>query len=393
MANGIVLDFSKWQGSVDWAQVAKTPDLKGVILRVQAGSTGPDIKYKEYVAGCKANNIPFGTYAYFLAVSVADAVQEAKDAFSRMDPDSVEFAIDIEQQTCHNAADLVPAGQAYYNYLKQQGVQRVGLYTGEYFFKPNNLDKIVVDFHWIAKYGADDAIQHTAPVVSNDLWQFTSKGHINGVQGYIDESVMTDSYFDSIFTGVKLIVPVPPAPPVKVEAKVEVKQPTTVKSAGEVYTVKSGDTLSGIAVKFGTTVDALKSINGISNANLIQVGQTLKVDVTVTKVAPKPVPVTTYTVKSGDTLSEIAAKFNTTTANLQGLNGIIDPSKIYVGQVLHVAGIATAPAPKPVYHKIVSGDTVSELAKKYGSTVTQIQSWNKLNGNYTIYIGESLRVK
>jgi LysM repeat protein len=393
MANGIVLDFSKWQGTVDWAQVAQTPLLKGVILRVQAGSSGPDPKYQEYVAGCKANNIPFGTYAYFLAVSVADAVQEAKDAFARMDPASVEFAIDIEQNTCKNPEDLVPAGQAYYNYLKQQGVERVGLYTGEYFFKPNNLDKIVVDFHWIAKYGADDGIPHAAPVVDNEMWQFTSKGHINGVKGYIDQSVITDSYFDSVFAGVHVSVPVIPTPE-QAKAAVVVKEPVTIKASGSTYTVKSGDTLSGIAVQFNTTVEALKSINGITNTNLIKAGQVLKVNATVTKVAPKPAaPVSTYTVQSGDNLSNIATKFNTTVANLQGLNGIKDPNTIYPGQKLQVTGIATKPAATPVYHKVISGDTVSELASKFGTTVAQIKSWNKLSGDFTIYIGETLRVK
>lgn len=88
------------------------------------------------------------------------------------------------------------------------------------------------------------------------------------------------------------------------------------------YTVKSGDTLSHIAIKFDVTVSQIKQWNGLAS-DTIYIGQVLIVK------QPK-----TYTVKSGDTLSEIAQMFNTTTSKLQQLNNISDPSKIYVGQVL-----------------------------------------------------------
>lgn len=94
------------------------------------------------------------------------------------------------------------------------------------------------------------------------------------------------------------------------------------------YTVKSGDTLSGIAAKFGVTVAQLQAWNGISDPNLIYVGQVLKVSGST--------GTTTYTVKSGDTLSGIAAKFGVTVAQLQAWNGISYPNLIQVGQVLRV---------------------------------------------------------
>ncbi|PAD67036.1 hypothetical protein CHH83_20945 [Bacillus sp. 7586-K] len=110
-----------------------------------------------------------------------------------------------------------------------------------------------------------------------------------------------------------------------------------------------------------------------------------------TEVITKPSSkTTTYKVMSGDTLSEIASKYNTTVKKLQELNNIKDANKIYVGQVLKVNGQVVAPAK---YHTVKSGDTVSGLAKKYGSTQSQIKSWNKLKDINKIYVGQKLRVK
>jgi LysM repeat protein len=96
-----------------------------------------------------------------------------------------------------------------------------------------------------------------------------------------------------------------------------------------------------------------------------------------------------YTVKKGDTLSEIAAKFGTTVSELVKLNSIKNPDLIYPGQKLKLKGTFT----KAVYHTVKKGDTVSELAIKYGSTIAQIKSWNKLKDVNKIYVGQKLRVK
>ena len=101
------------------------------------------------------------------------------------------------------------------------------------------------------------------------------------------------------------------------------------------YVVKPGNTLSGIAARFGTTVQYLARINGISNPNLIYPGQILKIR--ASGVSSQGVgATTTYVVKVGDTLSGIAARFGTTVADLVSLNDISNPNLIYAGQVLKV---------------------------------------------------------
>ena len=96
------------------------------------------------------------------------------------------------------------------------------------------------------------------------------------------------------------------------------------------YTVQPGDTLSGIAAKYGTTYQALADLNGIANPNLIVVGQVLKVTGNATSASQ------TYTVKPGDTLSGIAAKYGTTWQHLQQINGIVNANLIHVGDVIRI---------------------------------------------------------
>ena len=93
--------------------------------------------------------------------------------------------------------------------------------------------------------------------------------------------------------------------------------------------MQAGDNLSGIATKFGTTVANLVSLNNISDPNLIYVGQVLKLPSSGNSSR-------TYTVQEGDTLSSIATKFGTTVVNLVSLNNISNANLIYVGQVLYV---------------------------------------------------------
>lgn len=105
---------------------------------------------------------------------------------------------------------------------------------------------------------------------------------------------------------------------------------TATKTAtATTYTVKRGDTLGGIASKYGTTASALASKNGIKNANRIYVGQKLTISGSTSSSR-------SYTVKYGDNLSTIAKKYGTTASALASKNGIKNANMIYVGQRLAV---------------------------------------------------------
>ena len=105
------------------------------------------------------------------------------------------------------------------------------------------------------------------------------------------------------------------------------------------YIVRPGDTLSSIAARYGTTVAAIAQANNISNPHLIRVGQRLVVCPGPGGGSPPPPPGSgsrTYVVRPGDTLSGIALRFNTTVWSLQQANGLANPNLIFPGQVLRV---------------------------------------------------------
>ncbi len=109
------------------------------------------------------------------------------------------------------------------------------------------------------------------------------------------------------------------------------------------YTVAPGDTLTRIASRFHTTVSALSAANNIANPSLIRAGQVLVVPAgsaappapTSTTIAPETL---TYTVQAGDTVGGIAARYGVTTAAITSANALGNPSLIRVGQVLTIPG-------------------------------------------------------
>jgi LysM repeat protein len=120
--------------------------------------------------------------------------------------------------------------------------------------------------------------------------------------------------------------------PTRTPAPTASPTPSPTTSSATSYTVKSGDTLSGIAARFGTTSKRLRNLNNLSS-DLIRIGQVLKLPGASTP-APAPAPAKTYTIKSGDTLTGIAARFGTTSKKIMKLNGITDANLIRIGQVI-----------------------------------------------------------
>lgn len=180
------------------------------------------------------------------------------------------------------------------------------------------------------------------------------------------------------------------------------------------YTVQSGDTLSGIANQFSTTVYTLAHLNDIQNVNQIYIGQRLLVRQTTSQPANPSQPIvnnnpqtsgqSSYTVKSGDTLSGIANQFGVNYAQLAQINNIANPNRIYVGQVLQLqAGANHQAATTPTNnaptnsaasssYTVKSGDTLSGIASQFGMSYTQLAQINSIANPNRIYVGQVLRV-
>jgi len=106
-----------------------------------------------------------------------------------------------------------------------------------------------------------------------------------------------------------------------------------VASDGTLYQVRQGDTLWNLAVQYGTTVEAITQRNGLANPNLIYVGQQLIIPHSVPPT-PTPSGQVVYFVVWGDTLWDIAARYGTTVDAIAAMNNLTDPNRIYVGQRL-----------------------------------------------------------
>lgn len=176
------------------------------------------------------------------------------------------------------------------------------------------------------------------------------------------------------------------------------------------YTVQKGDTLSKIAVKYKTTVPAIKTLNGLKS-DMIYVNQTLKVAATETVQTTKPASTSEYVVKNGDYLGKIAKQFSTTVSELKSLNGL-KSDMIYVGQKLKVSGKEAKPTPTPApttpppapatpppaqssgttIYTVKSGDTLSKIGVTYNITVQELKKLNGLKSDM-IYVGQQLKVK
>lgn len=177
--------------------------------------------------------------------------------------------------------------------------------------------------------------------------------------------------------------------------QVNVPQPTPSQPApaAGTYTVRGGDTLSGIAGRFGTTVAALAGLNGIANPNLINVGQVLRITGASAPAAPAAPAGGKYTVVAGDTLSGIAQRYGTNYQTLAAMNGISNPNLIRVGQVLNVPGGAATPAaPAVKTYTVKSGDNLSTIAKNNGTDVATIARLNGIANVNLIYPGQVLRL-
>lgn len=148
------------------------------------------------------------------------------------------------------------------------------------------------------------------------------------------------------------------------------------------YTVKSGDTLYQIALSNNTTVDEIKNLNNLTT-NTLSIGQILKL--------PSPLtPKDTYIVKSGDSLYKIANQYNTTVDELKRINNLTT-NIISIGQVLKLPTQASQDTIPATTYTVKKGDSLYKIANQYNTTVYAIKSANNLTTN-TLQIGQTLKI-
>ncbi len=175
---------------------------------------------------------------------------------------------------------------------------------------------------------------------------------------------------------------------------------TPVHAQGATYTVQPGDNLSEIAARYGTDAATLARLNGLSNARLIRVGQTLIVSGSGAASSSVATGSGSYTVQPGDTLLEIAARYGISLETLRALNGMTPYSRLYAGTTLIISGSPSASAATASSasssgggtHVVQRGEYLTAIAARYGTTVQAIVNANDLPTARAIHPGQVLEI-
>lgn len=310
-----IIDVSEHQGTINWEAVKGQID--GAIIRCGYGddvASQDDNQWARNAAECERLGIPYGAYLYSYCTNethLQSEIAHIKRLLSGRKL-SLPFYIDIEDPglsfSTFKADYFIRMGQA----IEDAGYW-FGVYANLNWFNNCIGGKLNRFTKWCAAYGTNNGQPQVRPNIGEDIWQYSSAGSIRGIEGNVDMNLCYRDFVKEIKGGSST-----PSTPKPTPAPAPI---------AETHTVKSGETLSGIAAKYGTTYQHLAAINGISNPNLIYAGQVLKIDGAAAAA-------NTYTVKGGDTLSGIAAKYNTTYQKLAQINGISNPDLIHPGQVI-----------------------------------------------------------
>lgn len=165
-----------------------------------------------------------------------------------------------------------------------------------------------------------------------------------------------------------------------------------------VHIVESGETVSSIAKQYGTTASAILQANGLKTNTIISVGQQLAIplpaaNTSTPTVTPTPSPTPfEYAIKSGETLSGIAKRYNTTVEALMEANDIVDATLVRAGTKIIIVQPPdfTATMAYETY-EVEQGDTLYTISSKYGVTIATLREVNGLTGD-RLSVGQKLRI-
>ena len=361
------IDVSSYQpDTIAFFQAAKAQGAQGVVVKLTEGSEDGSAYVNPRASAQIRNALAVGLrvscYHFARYTSVGDAQNEARffvkiaKQFGMYDD-----TLMIDDAEVHSAADYQAASLAFLQEVEALGYKNTGIYSMKSFFTGGILNSHGFGQRkiWIAGYGV------TSLGIDNaNAWQYTD----HGIMGVDTSYAFSGAFTGSVASGSVPNVTVPAHKPA-----VHVGHPAT-----GTYTVQPGDTLSGIAAKFGTTYQTLAAINGIGDPNRIWAGQVLK-------VTGQPTTQNTYYVQAGDTLSGIAAKFGTTVSALVSANRIANPNVIYVGQKILLGGQSNA-------YTVQAGDTLSGIAVSHGTTWQALASKNHISNPNVIFVGQTIQI-
>jgi LysM repeat protein len=166
------------------------------------------------------------------------------------------------------------------------------------------------------------------------------------------------------------------------------------------YRVRDGDTVTAIAGRFGVSTASVLAANGLGWKSLIFPGQTLKLSTATpnTTEQARPQKPGHYTIVAGDTITRVAARYGVSAGTLLAANNLRWTSIIYPGQTILIPGDPapashrTALAPAATSYVIRSGDTITHIAARFGVSAQALLDANGISRSSTIYVGRTLTI-
>ncbi|SES49054.1 GH25 family lysozyme [Actinokineospora terrae] len=309
------IDLSHHNRVDDWRAV-RGNGITYASVKVTESTDWVDPAAGGHIAGARSAGIAVGGYHFARATGVQAQVDHFTAHLRRhglLAAGSLAPMLDMEAAELRGNANVFV--RDFITRLRATaGVRRVLVYANHDWYsnvlRPDWADGDTM--LWIARYNGDPG----RPGWSHHrlaLHQHTSSGRVPGIPGNVDRDATVGPWT----LGALTLGDPNPAP-----------GPAPTPPAPGTYVIAPGDTLSAIAVRFGTTVAALATLNGISDPNRIQAGAALRLP---GPGAPAPAPPRRYQIRSGDTLSGIAARHGTTVAALARLNGLANPDRIQAG--------------------------------------------------------------
>lgn len=406
------IDVSHWNNDnglpLSFYQTMKAGGINAVVVKVSDGQSYVDPAASVNIANAKQAGMAVHAYHYMRAKTVSAAKLEAAwfdkklklVGFDKANDGYVVVDVEDKSLTSLTAAELTKVTNAFVAKMKSLGYRKIDLYTGHSFFNTElQPSKLTISKPWLARYPLYPETGQPTPVWYNGqkgAWQWSSTYKFAGIPGYFDVS----KDYAGKYTNVAKVDNATSTGVVKKIGSLSLVD--YLKSKGKSSTFSARVKLAkqyGINNYSGTAAQNLALLSKLKSGVKPAKVNTSNSKLTTSSSAAKSTStmIKTYTVKRGDTLSGLAKRYGTTVAKLQKLNGIKNANRIYVGQNIKISGSvvkkSATTTEKKTYHTVMRGDVVSKLAAKYGSTISQIKSWNHLNSRYTIYVGQKLRVK
>lgn len=185
----MIIDVSKHNGNIDWKKVA-AGGVTGVIIRCGYGDdigSQDDQYFKANMDGALAAGLNVGVYIYSYAKSEQQARSEAAHALRLVAPYKDRLSLPIYYDVEETGTEKFAKENAitFGNIIEKAGYW-CGVYSSEYWWK-NYLKGLNRFTKWVAKYGTNNGAAQKKPEVDGcDIWQYTSKGKVNGINGWVD---------------------------------------------------------------------------------------------------------------------------------------------------------------------------------------------------------------